>query len=604
MSSFFAELKRRNVYKVGAMYAVAGWLLAQVVTQILPVFGVSMFGQRLLVLILIAGFPVALVLAWLFDLTPQGIVRTGALPAGGESAATVSGRRGMNHRLNYVLGGLLLLSLAGLIAVHYGLVPTALPQAPAAAAAGKSIAVLPFTNTSSDTGNEFFSDGLSEELISSLSRLHDLKVIGRTSSFQFKGSNEDSKTIGDKLGVVYLLEGSVRKSSDRVRIAVELVQSADGASVWSESYDRQVNDIFAVQSEIAGAVAGQLQVALLGGNAQALQTSAAAASPTQNVGAYTALLQGNFHFNRDTESDLRQAIDYYSQAIRLEPNNAQAYAGLSSAYSDLASTWLGGDEAAADYDKARSAALMALRLAPDLSIGHGAYALLLSNADFEDPAARATLESEYRRAEALAPAAADPKLWLGQALVARGHRDEGLALIRQGLALDPLNTEGYVQFGRILVGMKQYDEAEALLRKGIELQPSASRLHVTLAALDLVRGQWDAAMAEARLEPAGFWRDYVVALALQKQKDHAAADAALNQLIGTYASSGPMQIATVYALRQEPDRVFEWLNKGIEAKDPGVYWLLLIDPFIQAYRNDPRYAAFCLRLGLDPAAQA
>ena len=193
----------------------------------------------------------------------------------------------------------------------------------------KSIAVLPLVNSTGDPANEYFSDGMSEEFISSLSRLQDLKVVGRTSSFQFKGKTDDSKTIGEKLGVYYLLEGSVRKSADRVRIAVALIKSGDGANVWSETYDRELKDIFAVQSEIAGAVAKQLKVALLGNNGQAAQLTTAATPSNQNVEAYNALLQGNFYFNRRTAEDTRKAIGYYEEAIRLDPRYALAYAKLS-----------------------------------------------------------------------------------------------------------------------------------------------------------------------------------------------------------------------------------------------------------------------------------
>ena len=198
----------------------------------------------------------------------------------------------------------------------------------------KSIAVLPLVNSTGDPANEYFSDGMSEEFISSLSRLHDLKVIGRSSSFQFKGKTENSKTVGEKLGVHYLLEGSVRKSADRVRIAVALVKAGDGSNVWSETYDRELKDIFAVQSEIAGAVAKQLKVALLGTNGQSAQLTTAATPSNQNVEAYNALLQGNFYYNRRTADDTRKAIGYYQEAIRLDPRYALAYAKLSLAADD------------------------------------------------------------------------------------------------------------------------------------------------------------------------------------------------------------------------------------------------------------------------------
>ena len=213
------------------------------------------------------------------------------------------------------------------------------PATKGAAIPEKSIAVLPMVNSTGDPANEYFSDGMSEEFISSLSRLHDLKVIGRSSSFQFKGKTDDSKTIGEKLGVYYLLEGSVRKSADRVRIAVALVKAGDGANVWSETYDRELKDIFAVQSEIAGAVAKELKVALLGNNGQTAQLATAATPSNQNVEAYNALLQGNFYYNRRTAEDTRKAIGYYEEAIRLDPRYALAYAKLSIAAVNLATSY-------------------------------------------------------------------------------------------------------------------------------------------------------------------------------------------------------------------------------------------------------------------------
>src|SRR5256714_7229169 len=211
-----------------------------------------------------------------------------------------------------------------------------------AAVPEKSIAVLPLVNSTGDPANEYFSDGMSEEFISSLSRLQELKVVGRTSSFQFKGKTDDSKTIGEKLGVYYLLEGSVRKSADRVRIAVALIKSGDGANVWSETFDRELKDIFAVQSEIAGAVAKELKVALLGNNGQSAQLTTAATPSNQNVEAYNALLQGKFYFNRRTADDARKAIGYYKETIRLDPRYALAYAGLSGAALSLATNYGGG----------------------------------------------------------------------------------------------------------------------------------------------------------------------------------------------------------------------------------------------------------------------
>ena len=271
----------------------------------------------------------------------------------------------------------------------------------APAVSEKSIAVLPLVNSSGDPANEYFSDGMSEEFISSLSRLPELKVIGRSSSFQFKGKTEDSKTVGEKLGVHYLLEGSVRKSADRVRIAVALVKAGDGANVWSETYDRELKDIFAVQSEIAGAVAKELKVALLGNNGQAAQLATAATPSNQNVEAYNALLQGNFYSNRRTAEDIRKAIGYYEEAIRLDPRYALAYAKLSIAAVNLATSYAGlaPEEKEELIAKARASAKRALELDPNLADAHSAQGTILSDLDFNFAAA----EAEYRRALELAP---------------------------------------------------------------------------------------------------------------------------------------------------------------------------------------------------------
>ena len=286
--------------------------------------------------------------------------------------------------------------------------------------------MLPLVNSTGDPANEYFSDGMSEEFISSLSRLQDLKVVGRTSSFQFKGTSDPSKTIGEKLGVYYLLEGSVRKSADRVRIAVALTKAGDGANVWSETYDRELKDIFAVQSEIAGAVAKELKVALLGNNGQSAQLTTAATPSNQNVEAYNALLQGNFYYNRRTVDDTRKAIGYYEEAIRLDPRYALAYAKLSGAAGTLASNFSGSITTREVQDaiaKARASAKRSLELDPNLADAHSAQGAILRNIDWNFVDA----EAELRRALELAPQ--DSVTTTFAALMARlGRVDEAVAL--------------------------------------------------------------------------------------------------------------------------------------------------------------------------------
>jgi TolB-like protein/Flp pilus assembly protein TadD len=581
-NGFFGELKRRNVYKVAIAYAVVGWLLIQVATQVFPFFEIPSWGVRLAVLLIVIGFPIALVLAWAFELTPEGIKRTEAA-----DAARQHSRGGVWIAVVVIAAGLSL----GLFFLGRYTAGNARPGHSAAATASnpqKSIAVLPLVNTSGDPGNDYFSDGLSEELIAVLAKIPSLKIIGRSSSFLFKGKSDDSRTIGEKLGVTNLLEGSVRKQGDRVRIVAELINAADGRALWSETYDRELKDVFAVQSEIATAVTEQLKIKLLGAPAKS-----DAAPSNDNLAAYNALLQGTFYFRLSTEEGTRKATEFYGEAIRLDPRYALAYANLSSAWRLLAAGWLGGAEANEAYAKARNAAQTALSLAPDLSAAHEAIGFVLLTPDLDFAGA----EAELRKAEKLAPADAGPKIALAVLLAAQGRLAEAENVGRQALALDPLGVTRYLYLARILIGGGRYDEAEALLRKAVALQPASSRVHVHLTTIDVLRGNAASALQDAQLEPPGSWRDYALALAQQAQGDRAAADAALQKLINENSVSSPFQIAAVYGLRNEPDKVFEWLDRGYTERDPGLTQLL-VTPFILKYKNDPRFAAFCQKLKL------
>src|SRR6476646_1355253 len=465
----------------------------------------------------------------------------------------------------------------------------------------KSIAVLPMVNSTGDPANEYFSDGMSEEFISSLSRLQDLKVVGRTSSFQFKGKTDDSKTIGEKLGVYYLLEGSVRKSADRVRIAVALIKSGDGANVWSETYDRELKDIFVVQSEIAGAVAKELKVALLGNNAQTAQLSTAATPSNQNVEAYNALLQGNFYSNRRTGEDMRKAIGYYEEAIRLDPRYALAYAKLAIAAGSLVNNYVSiatkeGQEAIA---KARASAKRSLDLDPNLADSHLAQGVVLMNNDFKF----AEAEAEYRRALALAPQNAAVTSNLATLIAVLGRLDEAVALKQQAIALDPLRAASHVGLATNLTALGRYDDAEAALRKGIELQPQAAGNYYKLAVIQILRGKPGADVELAKQETDPFWRTSTLALAQFANGERAEADAALKKLIDENADESGSQIASVYARRKEPEKMFEWLEHAWTTHDFGVTELLY-NPFLRAYKDDPRFIAFAQKIGVMPKAAA
>ena len=320
--SFFAELKRRNVYKVAVAYGVVAWLLMQIASQIFPFFEIPNWVVRLVVVLLIIGFPVALIIAWAFEVTPEGIKRTEAADAAGQRS------RGVAWIYVVLVGAVLSVGLffVGRYTAGHGTsrvseVTTASPQ--------KSIAVLPLVNESGDPKDEYFSDGLSEELIAALAQISGLKVIGRSSSFRFKERKEEPKTIGEKLGVSTLLDGTVRKQGDRVRIVAALVNAADGIQLWTRAFDRELKDIFTVQEEIARAVAESLKVTLLGTIASAGARRCYPAMSKRIMLIFRAIS----YFLRRNLEDYRKAMGYFDQAIRLDPNYALAYTERSEAWS-------------------------------------------------------------------------------------------------------------------------------------------------------------------------------------------------------------------------------------------------------------------------------
>ena len=585
---FFGELKRRNVYKVAVAYAVVGWLLIQVATQVFPFLEIPNWMIRLVILLTAFGFPVALIIAWAFELTPEGIKRTEAADAERQHS------RGGVWIAVVVVAATLSLGLFLLGRYSAGRATPQVTETPTAPNPQKSIAVLPLVNTSGDPSNEYFSDGLSEELIAVLAKIPELKVIGRSSSFFFKGKSGDSAAIGQKLGVANLIEGSVRKQGDRVRIVAELISAADSRSLWSETYDRELKDVFAVQAEIAKSVAEQMKVKLLGERQQS-----DAAPSNQNLVAHNAVLQADFYFQQLTPESVRRAIQFLKEAVRLDPNYALAYAKLSQAWRQYAASFA-TDDARKAYEEARRTAERAVNLAPDLAEVRMAVGFLAFTPDLDFRAA----EKEFRHVLEYAPNHAAAKAYLGAQLSAQGRLAEAEQTCREAVALDPLGTSSWYNIGRVVVGLGRYKEAEELFRKGLEIQPQASRFHSYLALLDLVQNRPTQAMINARLETEGFWRDYAIALVQQTQDDRVVADAALKDFIARNSNGGAFQIAVLYAARKEPDEMFKWLETAYATHDSGLSQMA-VTPFFLPYVNDSRFVALCQKLNVQvPSAPA
>jgi TolB-like protein/Flp pilus assembly protein TadD len=575
MERFLAELRRRNVLRVAAFYIATGWLLVQIATQVLPVFEVPTWTLRLVVVAVLLGFPFALVFAWFYELTPEGLKRENEVDRS-QSIARHTGRK-LDRLIIGVLAAAVVVLLANQFVLHKDFHDTAL---------GKAIAVLPLVNDTGDPANEYFSDGLSEELISALAQIKELKVIGRTSSFHFKNTNEESKVIGAALGVGYLLEGSVRQAAGRARIAVNLVRAADGSNAWSQIYDRTLPDIFAVQAEIAQSVADALKVALLGDADKNPD-----APPNQNVDAYTAYLQGRYYEQRYTAADLRKAIGFYETAIRTDPHYALAYAALSKSWWALGD--ITGENVPEANHKARAAAERALAEDPNSAEGHAALGQILISVDRNSKAA----EAEYRRAAELAPASAEPRIGLSSVLGDFGRIEEAVELLQEAVRLEPMSTNAHFDLARLLASLGRYDQAVQSARKAIELQPGGAGTWEMLALVEAKRGDGEAALKAALQESDPDWRAYAMALAQQARGDRLAADAALNALIAGHSDDMSFQIATVYAFRGDADKTFEWLDRAYEKHDPGV--MAVIDnPFTRELRSDPRFAAFCKKVGV------
>ena len=575
MERFLGELKRRNVLRVAAFYAAAAWLLVQIATQVLPVFDVARWALRVVVVAVVLGFPFVLIFAWFYELTPEGLKRENEIDRS-HSIARSTGRK-LDRLIIGVLAAAVVVLLANQFVLHKDLNDTAL---------GKAIAVLPLVNDTGDPANEYFSDGLSEELISALAQIKELKVIGRTSSFHFKNKNEESKVIGAALGVGYLLEGSVRQAAGRARIAVNLVRAADGTNTWSQIYDRTLPDIFGVQAEIAQSVAGALKVALLGDAGKNPD-----APSNQNVYAYTAYLQGRYYEERYSAADLRKAIGFYDTAIRLDPHYALAHAALSKSWWALGD--ITGENVAEANRKARAAAERAVAEDPNSAEGHAALGQILVSVDRNAKGA----EAEYRRAAELAPASAEPKIGLSSVLADFGQIEEAVELLHEAVRLEPLSTNAHFDLARLLTSLGRYDEAAQSARKAIALQPGGAGTWEMLALVEAKRGDGEAALKAAEQESDPDWRAYALALAQQARGDRTAADAALNTLIEGHSNDMSFQIATVYAFRGDADKTFEWLDHAYEKRDPGV--MAIIDnPFTRELRSDPRFAAFCKKVGL------
>jgi TolB-like protein/class 3 adenylate cyclase/Tfp pilus assembly protein PilF len=462
-----------------------------------------------------------------------------------------------------------------------------------------SIAVLPFINMSRDEENEYFADGLSEELLNVLTKIRGLRVASRTSAFSFKGKGVDIPTVAQKLNVATVLEGSVRKSGKRVRITAQLIEVSSDSHLWSETYDRELDDIFAVQDDIAQSVVKELRAALLGEPAAIAADTAVAADVRQastgrsdNPEAFQLYLQGKFFGERITQADTDKAIELFQRALAIDPNFALAWAGLSRVHQVQAG--FGFAPIDEGYERARDAAQHALRLAPDLVEAHIELGLILEGHDWKWAAAGAS----FRRALELAPGDAHAlRAAAGHARVL-GRLDEALELIRRAIALDPLSARTHRQAALIYVMADRLDDAAAAFRLAIDLAPNAGLAHAFLAITRLMQGRNEEAVALAEAESHDVFRNVALAMIRHAQGRAAESDAALETLIDGFGWTAAYQVAEVHAYRGDVEKAFEWLERAFAQRDPGVMFTAT-DRFLQPLHGDPRWQPFLQRMGLE-----
>jgi TolB-like protein/Tfp pilus assembly protein PilF len=573
--NFFGELKRRNVYKVAVGYAVVGWLLIQIGTQVFPFFEVLNWGVRLIVLLIVAGFPIALILAWAFELTPEGIKRT-------EDADLVASGPLRKRKWIYVV------IIAGALSVGLFFLGryTATNDANVPA---KSIAILPFENLSRDPDNAYFTEGIQDEILARLAKIADLKVISRTSTQRYKSSPDDLPQIAKRLGVSNILEGSVQKTADRVRVTVQLIHAASDAHLWGETYDRSLTDVFAAESDIAKAIADTLRAKLTGSEQHALT-----ARPTESTEAHQLYLRGRYFWNKRTGADFKKSIDYFNQAIDKDPNYALAYAGLADAY-----VLLPAYAEASPKDslpQAKAAAAKALELDSTLGEAHATLANALVAYDLN----LAEANREFRRAIELNPNYATAHQWYAESgLVPLGQFDEAIAEARRALELDPLSLVINADLGTTLTSARRYDEAIEQLRKTVEMDPGFYYAHWTLGNALELKGRNDEAIAEYKKAIA--LNDDPLPLALLGhlyakigRKDEALA--ILKQLRELRESSkqryvSPYNLALIHIGLGEKDKAIQLLEETYEERDGYNIAFLKGEPMLDPLRGDPRFEA-------------
>jgi TolB-like protein len=583
MRTFVSELRRRNVIRAAAFYAASAWLVVQVATQVFPFFDVPTWTVRWIVIAAVLGFPLLIAFAWFYEVTPEGLKRESEIDRS-ESIARETGRR-LDRWIIAVMGVAIVLLLANQFVIRHE------DGAPTAAAPAKSIAVLPFTDLSASHDQEYFSDGVAEELLNALSKLKDLKVAGRTSSFSFKGRNEDLRAVGKTLGVANILEGSLRKQGDKVRITAQLIQVSDGFHLWSDTYDGDLGDVFALQERIAHAIADKLEVVLKGGSAQRIVPVT-----TTNAEAYALYLKATDIFNRRDGAHFGDAIAALQQAIALDPKAARLHSRLAAIYA-IGVTYMPGLDAAAAIAATEEHARIASELDPTLAEPFGALGTsLLLRRRLAD--ARAAFE----RAAQIDPDDTTSALWRATTLISTGYGRMGNDALDRLLAIDPKLPIAQLWRGVNYANAGDMLDAERLLNGAAESKLAFAGLG--LATVAMARHDSREAIRHLTIALKALDRDLPPEapeiLAAGILGDETARTRAL-EMIHVQLDTHPAVVpgSALYALVRmgEPARALAVVSSSPTSND-ALFLSLLWSPYGHDARVLPEFPAFARRIGL------
>ncbi len=569
--SVFSELKRRSVFRVGIAYLVTAWLLLQVADLVLDNVPAPEWVMQILLLAVAVGFPIALLFAWAFEVTPEGVKLES------EVDRNQSDTRATGRKLDFAIIGVLSVAVIFFALDKFVWTEGAKP----AETAQSSIAVLPFINMSSDQEQEYFSDGLSEELLNLLAKIPELKVTSRSTSFFYKGKNFKIADIGRELGVKHVLEGSVRRSGDRIRVTAQLIDVAEDAHIWSETWDRTMDDVFAIQDEIAQAVVDGLKLRLLGDLPATDRTAPE---------AYALYLQAMQLLNHRNADSALQAEALLQQALEIDRDYIPAWLELARAYRQGGG--VGAWHPVQSFPKARNAAVEVLRLDADNVPALVMLANIALRYDYDVESATEYVE----RAMSVNPDDESARQIESSIAFLSGDSDSAIRFSENAVDRDPANTNRRYGLGLVYMGAHRFDAAKESFRKAIELSPTSAGSHFYLGAIMMLEGDFDGAEEQIVRENREGYRATGLALLYQARGDSEQADKALAALIAL-GNRWTYQIAAVHAFRDEADEAFLWLDRAMDRRDTSLA-MLSGDPFMDNIRDDPRLDDVFARLGL------